>query len=239
MCESCGLNCTLIGQREKWRGYQWLKDDLFLPALRALPPERLVITMDAADMIVQASANEVLGRYFAVLRQHGNRSGVAVGMLESSCPRLPHGQRCPIASATLNAGVPRLTNLNGGFLMGPAHVVLDVWLSIGTLDPQYAMGLYALAHPDVLVPDTRQVLAGAISFQQHEWPTHYRLDNTTHRIANQHTGISPAFVHLPGTQESLRRTVYNRERMHPFDEVMRLVDERLARPLPCPALHYT
>lgn len=233
MCASWGFNCTLLGQGEKWRGYQWLKDTLFIPALRSLQPDELVITMDAADMVIQATREEVLRRYKSVLRQHLNTSNPVgiVGTLESSCPGpwLTHGRPCPTATDSLEAGIRGLTHLNGGFMMGPAGRVLDVWQSVGRQDPQYAIGVYGTQHRDAFAPDTRQLLTATIVLQEREWQDHFVVENATHLIMNRHTELAPAFIHFPGTQERLRSTRFNTIRMKPFDQAMQAVEAQLAQ----------
>ena len=233
MCRRARLRCTLLGLGQRWRGFGWLKDFVYKPALAHLPDNALVVLTDVSDTLIQAgcSHDELLRRYQAV-SERAPAGGVerVVVSLETACST----GACPAIAVGRDAGIKELHHVNGGFQAGRAQSLLRMWRAVRTRAGrnQASLGMYAKAHPNAVVADTRQRLAATIVLDKGEWERDWMVAGRL--IRNRHTGVAPCFLHFPGTQERHRRgrirqnetsKGFMHSRMRRWDAIVRLVDD--------------
>ena len=144
-CRARELDCRLLGQDAYWQGWRWLAKDLYAPYLAALPSSTIAVVMDGSDVFIQAGPEEILANYRIAaysakpgmgttgLHYHASNEDIAqvVGSLESGCP--VHESKCASFPDTdANAtGIAHLIHQNGGFMIGPAGLLAEMWGWIG------------------------------------------------------------------------------------------------------------
>ena len=239
-----GVEFRMLGVGQAWQGFGWMAHQ-YAATVAQLPPEQIAIVMDCTDAFVQSSEADIRA---AFLRVAGDKPIVL--SLESGCPRT----RCTeapttpgeVEAAEKQVGIPSLTHVNGGFVMGKAWALKQLWNYAANHScctntkrnkwpsAQLGIGRFMLAHPHMVAVDRRQHLCAQINnMRRNEWRLHYELTNfstpqrdasgtweTWHRVRNAHSRVAAAFVHMPGIHEVYRKTYKTNIRiMVPFDTV--------------------
>ena len=202
------LQFAVLGNSSSWHSWLWMSTqyEMHAAAVAAQHPEHLVVAIDSSDGLVQADGEEgILAAYRQVVSQSpmGQPLVMALetGCVSGFCVRIP--------SLPTPSRVPGNFHVNGGFVMGPARLMQQLWHAVaftnvscchkGRMHPQLGMGKFALLHPELVVFDTHQRLAAVINLHDPtEWTRHYHATNGF--ITNRHTQIKPAFLHFPGQQ---------------------------------------
>ena len=121
-----GLPFACIGRGERWRGFGEMAMR-YAAAAESVPTQDHVVMLDSADAFAQGSASEVL----AAFRSVASGRPLVLG-LETGCPRgrctsaPPHGGGRKMGAAG-PAGIPWLSYINGGFVMGEAWAAARLW----------------------------------------------------------------------------------------------------------------
>lgn len=253
-----GLPFLPVGSNScRWphNGFRWLARSYAAATahLAQHSPRQVAVVMDSQDAFVQGSAEEIR----AALRTAGRP---LVLVLESGCARkrcttpMPHpGEE---ANSSLLIGIPDLTHINGGVVVGEAHALATMWRFVANNtytgnriihqhSAQHGIGKFVRAHPELMAFDRTQSLAAVINSPPagqggvHEWSRFYDLETLTpsrsanglvvrQRVINRATRRAPCFVHVPGTQEYKRKWGYMNETMRAWDTISQvLVPTRL------------
>jgi len=174
-------------------------------ALLEHDPDRLLVAMDSSDGVVQAPGSAAIIEAYKRVVGRGARSqqlvmGLETGCVPGFCVKIP---------AVQTPALPGNYHVNGGFVMGPARLMYQMWHDVATtnvscchngrMHPQLGMGNFALRHPELVTFDVQQRLIAIINLRDsNELPTNYQVEGGY--VRNRNTGMRPAFLHFPGQQ---------------------------------------
>ena len=237
-----GVDFRMLGVGQPWGGFDWMAKT-YARVMGQLPAEQLTIVMDSTDAFVQASAEDVVSAFERVAR-----GKPIVLSLETGCPRT----RCTEAPAVAGeaeaaeaiTGIPGLRNINGGFVMGRAGALKQLWEYTAAHaccantkhnqkpSAQLGIGRFLTAYPDLVAFDrTQQLCAQIQNMRYNQFRRHYEIAslNRTHRsgslqirqqLRNARSKVASCFVHVPGMHEIYRKSHKTNERiMLPFDAI--------------------
>lgn len=153
-------------------GFRWLAR-LYAAAMRQLArraPRQVAVVMDSQDAFVQGSADEIRDR----LRATGKPLVLA---LETGCARkrctTPAPQPGEEANSSKLVGIPGLSHINGGVVVGEAHALEMMWRFVANNtftgnrmshqhSAQHGIGKFVGAHPNLMAFDRTQRLSAVI-----------------------------------------------------------------------------
>ena len=239
-----GVDFRMLGVGQPWGGFDWMAKT-YARAMAQLPPDQLTIVMDSTDAFAQASEAEVVAAFERV-----SMGKPIVLSLETGCPRT----RCteaPAAAGEVEAaeaytGIPGLKNVNGGFVMGRAAALKQLWEFTAAHaccantkhnqkpSAQLGIGRFFTAHPELVAFDrTQQLCAQIQNMRYNQFKRHYQVAslNRTQRsgdgaleirqqVRNARSRVASCFVHVPGMHDIYRKSHKTNERiMLPFDTI--------------------
>ena len=237
-----GVDFRMLGAGQPWGGFDWMAK-LYAHTMGQLPPDQLTIVMDSTDAFAQASDTEIIAAFKRV-----SQGKPIVLSLETGCPRT----RCTEAPSQAGdagatesvTGIPGLRNVNGGFVMGRASALKQLWEYTSAHaccantkhnqkpSAQLGIGRFLAAHPEMVAFDrTQQLCAQIQNMRYNQFKRHYEIValNRTQRngalqirqqLRNSHSRIASCFVHVPGMHEIYRKSHKTNERiMLPFDAI--------------------
>jgi len=219
-----------IGVGEQWVDFQWLAKQ-YASAVSQLSPERVVVTMDSSDIWAQASSSSIRALFDKVAAGRPIVLALETGCSKGRCTVAP-GTSQEVDAATNFTGIPDLTHINGGFVIGRAGALHHMWTFVannsccrvtrtrraGKPSAQLGIGRFVSAHPGLVAYDrTQQLCANVVNVKTNEYRKYYELVplNATQRsrdghltvtkvLRNAHSRVVPAFVHYPGTNPRYR-----------------------------------
>ena len=232
-----------VGGGNRWRGFGEMAAQ-YAAAAERVPAHHHVVMLDSADAFAQGSADDVLA---AFRRASGGRPivlGLETGCPPRRCTPAPPAGGRPLGRAG-PAGIPWLSYINGGFVMGEAWAAARLWRSTASngccgankkFSAQLGIGRFARANAPMVAFDHAQELIAHVisSAKDNQWRAHYattvRAPPRAHgglvtrkRVRNRHSGVAPCFVHVPGVHESQRHEMMfradARAAMRAFDAI--------------------
>lgn len=192
-----GYDYAIIGNGIKWENFM-TKIRECLKYIKTLNPHQLVAIVDAYDVMATGPSDEFIAKY----KSYGKP--LVVGS-ETYC-----GSNCiPLDSFWITDKRPNLQYANGGFYVGPAWKVSQLFnfmLTLGTGDDQEALCTYINNYSEEVALDTKAKLVGNITqFDFGHLDFHAEKGRIYHKLTNEY----PLFIHTPGkTGDLMVRTNY-------------------------------
>ena len=155
----------------------------YAAAAERVPAHHHVVMLDSADAFAQGSEADVLA---AFRRASGGRP-IVLG-LETGCPKRRCTPAPPAGGRPLGragpAGIPWLSYINGGFVMGKAWAAARLWRSTASngccgankkFSAQLGIGRFARANEAMVAFDHAQELIAHVisSAKDNQWRAHY------------------------------------------------------------------
>lgn len=152
------------------------------------PLDQLIVFTDSSDVIAQESPNILVDKYIRI----SQGKPILIGM-EAHCS---NSRKCHKLNnrETSETSRPNIKYVNGGFVMGKASEVSQLWKEVGRsyADSQLGLGFMADKYIDKIALDYNQsIVANNVHY---EWIMNYNFSDNG--VICKQDGIKPSFLHV-------------------------------------------
>lgn len=156
--QNLGYQYEILGIGHIWKGWK-TKMKLCRDKLATMKPNTITIVCDSYDLLFIQKPEEILKKYKKIANNK-----VLVG-LENACP--PNcDSKVPEVCNFENPYYPNYKYVNGGFIMGPAYLLLDIYqhqLDNKIEDDQIGLGSWVKNNCNKVIPDYKfEIIANAL-----------------------------------------------------------------------------